>query len=99
MKNNQPISTIKQSPSDKAFYICLDIFLVFILLVVVVLFLCAQLGGINKDCPLARTCAVLVNEDDGNAGTGGGKDVGGHADHATQPLLLDQFLTDGFLQR
>ena len=36
MKNNQPISTIKQSPSDKAFYICLDIFLVFILLVVVV---------------------------------------------------------------
>ena len=36
MKNNQPISTIKQSPSDKAFYICLDIFLVFILLIVVV---------------------------------------------------------------
>ncbi|MBQ8353834.1 MAG: carbohydrate ABC transporter permease [Spirochaetaceae bacterium] len=36
MKNNQPISTIKQSPSDKAFYICLDVFLVFILLVVVV---------------------------------------------------------------
>lgn len=36
MKNNQPISTIKQSPSDKIFYICLDIFLVFILLVVVV---------------------------------------------------------------
>lgn len=36
MKNNQPISTIKQSPSDKVFYICLDIFLVFILLVVVV---------------------------------------------------------------
>lgn len=36
MKNNQPISTIKQSPSDKLFYICLDIFLVFILLIVVV---------------------------------------------------------------
>ena len=36
MKNNQPISTIKQSPSDKAFYICLDIFLVFILLIVVI---------------------------------------------------------------
>ena len=36
MKNNKPISTIKQSPSDKVFYICLDIFLVFILLVVVV---------------------------------------------------------------
>lgn len=36
MKNNQPISTIKQSPSDKIFYICLDIFLVFILLVVVI---------------------------------------------------------------
>ncbi|MBO5386515.1 carbohydrate ABC transporter permease [bacterium] len=36
MKNNQPISTIKQSPSDKVFYICLDIFLVFILLVVVI---------------------------------------------------------------
>ena len=36
MKNNQPMSTIKQSPSDKAFYICLDIFLVFILLIVVV---------------------------------------------------------------
>ena len=36
MKNNQPISTIKQSPSDKLFYICLDIFLVFILLIVVI---------------------------------------------------------------
>lgn len=36
MKNNQPISTIKQSPSDKAFYICLDIFLVIVLLIVVV---------------------------------------------------------------
>lgn len=36
MKNNQPISTIKQSPSDKIFYICLDIFLVFILLIVVI---------------------------------------------------------------
>lgn len=36
MKNNQPISTIKQSPSDKAFYICLDIFLIFVLLIVVV---------------------------------------------------------------
>lgn len=36
MKNNQPISTIKQSPSDKVFYICLDIFLVFILLIVVI---------------------------------------------------------------
>lgn len=36
MKNNQPISTIKQSPSDKIFYICLDIFLVFILLIVIV---------------------------------------------------------------
>lgn len=36
MKNNQPISTIKQSPSDKLFYICLDIFLVFILLIVII---------------------------------------------------------------
>jgi len=36
MKNNQTLTTINKSPSDKIFYACLDVFLVFVLIIVVI---------------------------------------------------------------